>query len=153
MRSWNVSSSLFGAVVFQWARSVGWRISIDVHFHWNLMALLRFSPAQLIGRKMPTLRVLSALCVGFTDYQANFMSDIKCWLEFALKLKRPYTQLHYLSAYTKQAAFNEWEPLKKEGLRSLVRELLRFSSLWGVVEPLRANSILIAGKGTDRLVL
>ena len=40
-----------------------------------------------------------------------------------------HSKLHYLSAYTKQAAFIEWEPLKKEELRSLVRELLRFSSL------------------------
>ena len=65
----------------------------------------------------------SALCVGFTDYQANFMSDIKCWLEFALKLKRPYTQLHYLSA-CKAGSIHWMRAVEKEELRSLVRELL-----------------------------
>ena len=107
-------------MVFQWG-SIGRLANFDrrpFSLEFDGIVKIFAKPANWPQNAVP-LRAANFMC-WFYGLSSEFYVRYQMLTRIRVQIEE--TQLHYLSAYTKQAAFIEWEPLKKEEFRSLVRE-------------------------------
>ena len=91
-----------------------WRISIDVHFHWNLMALLRFSRSQLIGRKMPSPPWAAHFMCWFYGLSREFYVRYQMLPRIRRLSENEQTGLYYTVPLLTTQHSLKWRAVKKE---------------------------------------